>query len=58
MLSPPFAQAAVDLVFAQHAYNWTNAQNKYTEVPVGDAITVSQQMMDKYGKYYAACGAV
>ena len=50
-------QTAVDLAFAQHAYNWTNAQNKYPQTVTGDAIEVSKAMLAKYSPYYAACSA-
>jgi len=46
-----------DLLFAQHAYNWTNALNPYPQSVTGDAVEVSHQMFDKYAPYYASCNA-
>merc|ERR1712216_1053846 len=40
--------AAVEELKAAHAYNWTTATNAYPEVPVGDAVGVSKDMMAKY----------
>jgi hypothetical protein len=51
----PLNATAVKLNEALLAYNWTNALNKYTEKPVGDALEISQAMLDKYEPYYRSC---
>jgi len=46
---------AMDLTYAQLAYNWTTSTLKYPTAPSGDYILVSKQMLKKYGKAYASC---
>lgn len=51
----PLNATVVKLNEALLAYNWTNALDKYTEKPVGDALEISQAMLDKYEPYYRSC---
>jgi len=50
-------QTAVDLFVTTLAYNFhTSYPNTYPVEPVGNPVTVSQAMYNKYAPYYAACG--
>lgn len=53
----PLNSTAVDLFQATLAYNFqTSYPNTYPVTPVGDPVTISQAMYNKYSSYYAACG--
>ena len=47
--------SAMDLKYAQLAYNWTTSTSKYSTTPIGDYVVVSREMLQKYGKAYAQC---
>lgn len=42
-------------LLADHTYNWTTARNPYPTTPAQDAVTVSQQMHDKYADFFTTC---
>lgn len=48
----PLDRTAVQHSEASLAYTWTNAINHYPTTPVGDAVSVSKNMFNKYSKYF------
>lgn len=44
-----------DQILADHAYNFTTATNPYPTEPVGDAVTVSKEMHNKYASFFTTC---
>ena len=44
-----------DLVKAQLAYEWTTARNPYPVKPIGDAVTASKNIYQKYAPHFASC---
>lgn len=47
--------AAVERLKAGLAYNWTMSKKAYPDQPHGDALEVSQMMLEKYRKFYMPC---
>ena len=48
----PLDQSKVNRRFAQHAYEWTTDMNKNPTQTTGDALQVSQGMLDKYKDWF------
>ena len=51
----PLDSRAIAALEAEHAYNWTTATHKYPTAPVGDALTVSAAMRQKYASFFTSC---
>lgn len=51
----PLNQTKVARLNAQHAYRWTTSQNKYPTSPVGNALSVSRCMFEKYKHWFTSC---
>jgi alpha-N-acetylglucosaminidase len=53
----PLQTHSVDRMKAEIAYEFqTDFATKYPEVPVGDAVQVSKQMLQKYSHFFSSCG--
>jgi len=54
----PLASSTVNRMKAEIAYEFqTDFHTKYPESPVGNAVEVSKQMMEKYSHYFSSCGS-
>jgi alpha-N-acetylglucosaminidase len=52
----PTDQGAVDKILAQHAYQWTtDFATVYPSTPVGDFMSTSKAMLEKYKGYFTSC---
>ena len=53
----PLDTAKVNVIKAEHAYNWTTATNPYPTEVVGDYVAVSKAMQAKYQHYFTTCSS-
>jgi len=48
-------QTKVARLHAELAYRWTTAETKYPMSPLGDSLTISRRMFEKYKHWFSTC---